>query len=71
MDLDPDDDDAFHLQKKGENIADDRKAINKELDQVKIMSYVFIFTDFRELVFLAFFLIRNSVKDKRRISRLF
>ena len=51
MDLDLDDDDAFHLQKKGKKIADDRKAINKELDQVKIMSYVFIFHDFRELVF--------------------
>ena len=47
MDLDPDDDDGFHLQKKGKNIADDRKAINKELDQVKIMSYVVIFNDFR------------------------
>ena len=51
MDLDPDDDESFHLQTKGKNIADDGKAMNKELDQVKIMSYVFIFNDFRELVF--------------------
>ena len=54
MDLDPEDDDAFHLQTKGKQIADDRTAINKELDQVKIMSYVVIFNDFREFFFCIF-----------------